>query len=506
MFHSHFRQIALFLLLLLPFSSCKQTAPLNGKLKSDNLPSQLVTISTIRDNNIRLSGGTIIQIPANALKNANGDSVKLEIKEALTIEQMIAAGLYTRSNGELLASGGMLYIAPQEGQDVKILKSMKVVVPADQTQEGMQLFRGEVVDAAINWVDPKPLEVSKMDARLAHGKKLLTSNCYQCHDVTKKIVGPPLFGAIQRWENDTNAVYEYTRDIAPAMHKYPRATCVYNEYRISMPAFPTLTKEEMDDMYLYIQEEGMKRLGGMPAEYTNTSCDSCFYIYQLEYSLYSAGKGRFAINYYGRPTDTIKNNLANGTNVINVATDTTSPVISNVVIPPPPTYYSFDISTFGWFNIDQFLADNIQTEITTLKVIQEGLASSTLYPVLVVPSLKIIQAGAASSDNHYFYFKEEDGKVQLPPNKKAYILVMGEKSDTVLFGITNFVTGGDQTIKVNIQKSNKVAVKAAIGRLKLPDAKINVEKTNNVNTDQLKLELDRLRKKYPGCNLSDSSK
>lgn len=213
------RLLLLGTLLLLAFTSCNQSVPLNGKLNADNLPRQLVTITASKENFIRLSGGTIIHVPANALKNANGDSVKLEIREALTVEQMLAAGLYTRSNGELLASGGMLYVGPQAGQDVKILQPIKLIVPADHVQDDMQLFKGELKDSAINWVDPQPLEINKGEARLAHGQSLYQSNCAPCHSVTKKLTGPALFGAIQRWGNDTAAVYEFTKNPATVIAK-----------------------------------------------------------------------------------------------------------------------------------------------------------------------------------------------------------------------------------------------------------------------------------------------
>lgn len=474
------------LLLLLACSSCRQTAPLNGKLTSDKLPSQLITISTSRDNTIRLSGGTMIQIPANALKNANGDSVKLEIKEALTTEQMIVAGLYTRSNGELLASGGMLYIAPQQGQNVKILKPLKVIVPASQVQQGMQLFKGEIVDSAINWVDPAPLEVSKNDTNISNGKILFQNNCVQCHGITKKTVGPPLFGAIQRWKNDTAAVYEFTRNIAAALHKYPRANCVYNQYRIGMPSYPSLTKEELDNIYLYIQEAGMKELGSMPAEYAiDKRCDSCDYILLLRDSLNNMNKSAYSDSSTNVPAPIL-------------TTNATPAIINSIVL--PNAYYSFDISAFGWFNIDMYLSLNPQAEDAKLRVMQEGVASPDLFPVLVIPALKIIQSGHFSSNGDYFcFFKDEDGKIKLPSHQQAYIFVVGDKGEQVLFGLTNFVTGGDQTIRINIQKSSKEAVAAGIRGLKSPDLKINIRKSENIEIDRLKLEqeLETLNKANP---------
>jgi cytochrome c551/c552 len=488
-------KLTCFLLLLLAFTSCNQSVPLNGKLKADNLPSQQVTISTSRENFIRLSGGTIIHVPANALKNANGDSVKLEIKEALTVEQMLAAGLYTRSNGRLLASGGMLYVGPKAGQDVKILQPMKVIVPADHIQDDMQLFKGELKDTAINWVDPQPLEVNKGEERMEHGKSLFQSNCSQCHSVTKKLTGPALFGAIQRWGNDTAIVYAYTRNSAAVMAKSCKANCIFDEYMIQMPAYPSFTNEDLDDIYRYIHEEGMKQLGSIPAELASRfECDCCDYIRQLEDSLGMIAAGRFEMTYQ-LPEDSSTfngNGSDQGTVII-------TPTVTQTLPPPPPVNYTFDINTFGWYNIDAILKMGPTIETMNIKVVQEGLTTPTLYPIIVIPSIKVIQPGSISSDGSYFYFYEENGELYLPPNTPGYIFELGEKGDKFLFGITKFVTGGNQTIKINVQESNGEQVQAAIGNLKLPGVDVKVKKIITIENKLLQSRLNDLLKRYPHC-------
>ncbi|SFW79902.1 Cytochrome c, mono-and diheme variants [Chitinophaga sancti] len=486
--------LALYLLSLLAFISCQQNVPLNGKLNTDKLPSQLVTINTSRDNYIKLSGGSIVQVPANALKTASGDSVKLEIKEAFTLGQMARAGLYTRSNGELLSSGGMLYIAPQAGQDVQILKPLKVIVPADHVEDDMQLFKGEIKDSAINWVDPQPLEMNKGEARLANGKSLYQSNCKQCHDVTKKLIGPALFGTMQRWHNDTAAVYLLTRNFAQAMQAYPQAACIYNEYKIGMPGYPSFPDEDLYDIYRYIQEEGMKQFGKIPEEYTsNKNCDSCEYIIQLAMKIFNSDSARFNLSYSINRSD-----VQSSQGIDSIAINFTPPVTQNAA-QIPPVFYSFEILSFGWYNVDSYIKKNPLATSTKLKVVQEGLTSPVLFPVMVIPSRKIIQAGFLSSDGGYFYFYDMDGSIQLPPGERGYIFALGEKKDIVLFGLTRFVTGKDQTIKINIQQSNIKEVEAAINQLQLPDVTVNINPTGKAKMDQLKKELEELRKRYPNC-------
>lgn len=92
-----FRTCALLFLL----ASCNSLPPLPAMLTPSKLPSQLLEINTERDTTLTLTSGTIITIPADALKAANGKIAQLEVKEALTIEQMLVAGLRTKSNNDI---------------------------------------------------------------------------------------------------------------------------------------------------------------------------------------------------------------------------------------------------------------------------------------------------------------------------------------------------------------------------------------------------------------------
>jgi hypothetical protein len=75
---------------------------------------------------LALRGGTIITIPAHALKAEDGKTARLEVKEALSIEQMLLAGLRTQTNGIPLQSGGMIYINAAKDARVSILKPLQV--------------------------------------------------------------------------------------------------------------------------------------------------------------------------------------------------------------------------------------------------------------------------------------------------------------------------------------------------------------------------------------------
>lgn len=131
-----FRTCAL-LILLAGCNTLPPLAPLPAMLSPSKLPSQLFDINTERDTTLTLNGGTIINVPAHALK-ADGKTARLEVKEALTIEQMLLAGLRTQSNRKPLQSGGMIYINAAKDTKVNILKPLQIQIPTDKIVDGIK--------------------------------------------------------------------------------------------------------------------------------------------------------------------------------------------------------------------------------------------------------------------------------------------------------------------------------------------------------------------------------
>ncbi|WP_462252484.1 hypothetical protein [Ferruginibacter sp.] len=114
-------------------------------------------IDNAADTIIETKDGVVFAIPANAFSSNN---VQLEIRTALTPEDIIKSGLSTMSNGDLLQTAGMFSIKGFAGdKELSLLKEIAVSVPAKEINPAMQLFDG-VPDSTgkINWVNPKPIE------------------------------------------------------------------------------------------------------------------------------------------------------------------------------------------------------------------------------------------------------------------------------------------------------------------------------------------------------------
>ncbi len=127
--------------------------------------SQFYTINASKDTNIICSNGTALNIKANSFTNQNKALVKgmvrLEIKEAYNFTDVIAHGLHTVSNSNLLESAGMVYInATQNSQalDVNIRQPIRVTLASLHKKDNIQLFyldknaNENLLNTKTNWI------------------------------------------------------------------------------------------------------------------------------------------------------------------------------------------------------------------------------------------------------------------------------------------------------------------------------------------------------------------
>lgn len=141
-----------------------------NKVYSDNnLKSQLFTINNDRDTSIVTENGTIYRIYNNSFVLSNNatapSNIEIEIKEALSPVDFVMANLTTTSDGEILESGGMVYInATANDQQLQIAegKEIGVMLPDDSILDGMSIYEGEKTDNRINWAAPEPVLNSKL--------------------------------------------------------------------------------------------------------------------------------------------------------------------------------------------------------------------------------------------------------------------------------------------------------------------------------------------------------
>ncbi len=87
------------------------------------------------------------------------------------------------------------------------------------------------------------------------GKTLFQSNCARCHQIERRVTGPPLMNVKDRWADSTN-LYSWIKNSQTYLatgDKY--ANTLYKEYKSIMPAFPNLTEAQIKEILFYVDPE-----------------------------------------------------------------------------------------------------------------------------------------------------------------------------------------------------------------------------------------------------------
>lgn len=488
--------------LLLLLAGCNTLPIVPTFLNASTLPSQLLQINTERDTTITLNGGTILTIPARALHIDGSTIAKLEVKEALTIEQMLAAGLRTQGNEEPLSSGGMIYINTADNSKLNFNQPIKIQVPTHEIVEGMELFKGEVKESGINWTDPKPLPPQERKNKI-DGKALFMQNCASCHSVGNQVTGPALFNVMERWKYDTASVNAFIRNsgqVIASGHCY--AVHLFNAYNKQvMPGFPSFTNEDMEGIYEYIDNESRKHPEYKDKNASAFQADSCAYynaIVQLAAGLQDGDENNDFTNVNYLPTVT-------DTDDTDITYDIPGPVWNDIVIPEykPREYYNFTINATGWYNIDIFMTNLPGFTTCQLSVTINEKSDQNVSVFLLVPSEKIMLQGGLLNDGKSYGFFERNSDIPLPLGAEAFVVSFAENTGKkqLYFGSKRFIIEQKQVIDINIKPTDEKKIYEQIQRLRLPDFELKINKLN-LTAEQKKLtkEADRVKTQAALCN------
>ena len=128
------------IIFIIALLSCNKKS--NPKLLSaENLTSYIVTLNSDSGYYLKTPKGALIKIAANIFDVAAQTQVKVEIKEAYSMQDILLAGLSTESNGKPLRSAGMIYFsATANNKDIKFLKPIEATIPAKFYDSSMQVF------------------------------------------------------------------------------------------------------------------------------------------------------------------------------------------------------------------------------------------------------------------------------------------------------------------------------------------------------------------------------
>lgn len=253
------KALILVITILLFIFSCT-TEKKQSFLTTDNIQLQIFTINPAKENRIKGIRGGIFTIPAGAFDGTS--PVTIELKEVYAPIEILAAGLTTESNGELLESGGMFYMnATRDGKKLELKKAINGSIPAEYINDSMKLFKGEVKEnGSINWIEPEALLPATDSNTLCikEGERLFKTNCISCHAVDKNLTGPALINSNRYYS--TQEYYQLLQNPAKFGSTNNRFSCLLHEYNgILMTAYPAFTIKDVECLMKYFENEAKKR-------------------------------------------------------------------------------------------------------------------------------------------------------------------------------------------------------------------------------------------------------
>lgn len=462
--------IALFLLLLFACTREKKSS----LLSTDNIRTQLFSIDPTKENRIQGARGGRFTIPAGAFEGTA--TVTIELKEVYAPIEILAAGLRTESNGEVLESGGMFYLkAKRDGKELELKKEIDGSIPADYINDSMKLFKGEVEeDGNVNWVDPVELS-NIMDSNaicIETGKHLFRANCFSCHSIFEKVTGPALGNSEKLYTRED--YYKLIRNPALFARENAYFSCEIHHYNgLMMTAFPLLSNQDVDCIIKYIDNQVKKRpdliVQNDSSYLTTDGCEA------LPYNVSPCGNDTTYINeefetvikntFTKSDYDTLPTNI----DTAGYIKDTSSPIQTK------EDRYNFKINTLGWYNID-ILMKNLPgiTEVNldaTTDFPQKTLVEIKLY----FPEKKISLSAEYNIENETFTFGGDGNKIPLYIGDLAIAFSIAEWDDKIFYDVQEFRITKSQTIKITLNETTKEELEKAFKKINL----------DNINLDRL---------------------
>lgn len=469
-------------LFLIACNSVKQ--PL---LNQTNLAGNSIKLKSNLAYNFKTPKGAVIKIAANSFDAPENELIDFEIKEAYSMQDILKTGLVTESNGQLLRSGGMIYLnATVNNKKIDLLKPLNVSIPSDVFDDKMKVFKGEIKqDSTINWVDPRSLDSGRVARQMAIGGQLFKANCADCHKPSNDFTGPALGGCRQRG-TDADWAFRFTNNTNSMLERDTYARSLWAKYGSRMTQF-NLKYKELEAIFDYCDNEAdlnpRAEPNTMPIEMPPVNRDT------------TKGLGTF-INpcgldtvYIPTPSDEIEVLPLVDTVPIILNSEDLTPRLSDASSTegyrkgfnePNPTkgMYDFTIKTLGWYNIDAYVAGYDESTYVEVNVELQMQDDADMNVYLFYPSKKMLSVGTAIG-KHSFNFDKVDGKIPLFLNDSVIVLAFGSKGDKTYYGATTFIAKEKQTINLPIKPVGAEELQKFIEKNKINGITIDVNKKEN---------------------------
>lgn len=466
-------------LLVLIVASCSKKNMVPPTLRTGNLESSFITIKPDNDYHLKTPKGAIITINSGTFSVASGKEIQLEIKEAYSARDIVLAGLTTTSNGKPLKTGGMIYFnATSDGEILKFQQPVSISIPTAAYDKEMQLFKGEYkADSSVNWIDPVPLDTTPKTRQLLWGEALFKPNCGNCHRTSTPFTGPSLANVYRHYPS-RQWVYDFVHSPMKMMAKGDkRSLKLMNMYRPTvMTAFPVLTKQEIDAIMAYVDNEAALHPVSDSVRRT-LEYDDTLSAYDLTDSLKNMNSiCGYDTSYLPYPkTDERITDLQDADTTIQFSTGTS-------FSPPPPKagLYDFQIDVSGWYNIDHYVAEG--TTDVELKVLLNSSQEIDMEVYLFCPKNTTFLQGQSADSYHFNFTINENGQLPLVVNDEAIVFAFGSKDDKLYYAAGKFRIGLKQQIPIIVKETTKDKLKVFLSQNKIDGITLDIYTNEKIVT------------------------
>lgn len=457
----------------------------NPILNTGAIATQIIKINTTRDTIVRTANGALLKIEKGSFSGGEGE-VELQLKEAYSFKDIVTAGLTTRSNGKPLSSDGMIYLKATDG-GIKIIKPVNISLPTDDYDPAMLLFKGEEKEGLVNWVEPVPL-IDTMSPYLQAGRNLFQQNCSSCHAYDKAGTGPAMKGLEARgpWSNRVE-LYKFTRDVVHYLQVNCYAKELLAQYGSVMPSFPQLSDQSLDAIYDYIKHEDQKAGVDLTVKQTSACQDSCRRFDSVRYKVEERVRGLQQARQALIDSNDLRINYdrldSSGTGPMPNTRDREG--LPEKVTPEDyrAIYYRFDITSFGWYNIDK-LQEVAKDDETSLKLTVDESLSKEIDVFIAVPKYKVFDRGGKVADGVHYGFFTMDGKLPLPVGVKIVVFALGEADGKIIYDYKELISTAENEIALTPKLATKEEFNEAVKRFSLD--RLSIEANNARNAGEIR--------------------
>lgn len=450
---------------------------------TDNLNMQTFTLDAGKDNTIKGEKGTELTIPKNTFTDAQGNlvtgNITVQLKEALSISDIVTGGLTTTSNGEILSSGGMLYVNAKQGDNDVFIgksKSIGVSVPTDNFVPEMQIFTGnEDADGNINWVEPKDI-IKKPVAKPASNKAAKSTKAAK---PSQGNMFDAILDYVEDGDKDDTYPAPYTKPLKPYKNNGGIVIAVNIDNPELLPEFmpfsnvswklvdeSAFSKEdnEKDWKHVSVKRSAKDNIYVLTFKGTDKDRDEI-----KEYEVYPVLEGEeyeVALADYNKKiaayekemklleekrkeqeeiNKRIERNLTDESKAMDFAND-----------------YIFEVTRLGWINCDYFYRKgNLKDVLVRITINNTG--KNDVYAYMVIKEDKVCLAGFPDENGSFMFGSAGNAYIKMPLGIKVTILgVSAQQDGTLKFASKDVTITKETSVSLELKQATEEDMKKAI--------------------------------------------